>query len=329
MLNNQMVKIAYGPAAQVRLLRGSRLGRLSHAVLAAGFGSLLAVGAGPAMHAADAPPPANDAAAAKAGKEALAKAAAAAPAQKPLDNAAKALMKNLATAQKDVYGSRSPQGSATYFKAQWEILKSIPEFAEKGSAVRAQMAAEDKDTAAFLKENAASIDALTDLMQSFQQQLGLSNIKLAVPARMTAANPVPAKIVASDIALSGDPADKPPADVSRDLNDRDRKLIADFENYLKRLAWYDARKEWQNSERDWAGCASCYTGAYYFMLLVQQDPRYALTYPETYKFLKTMKSGKVVVPKDEPAGLAAAPAAGAKAGTADATPKDKKKDGAQ
>lgn len=244
----------------------------------------------------------------------------AAPEKKPLDKATLALVKQLQAAQKDVYNSRSPQGAATYFKGQWLILQMVAELSERTPEVRAQIAETDKEVAAFLKQNDTTMKGLHGLMLDFQQQLGLSNVTIAIPRRMTDTNPIPTKVVSTDISLTGEEGEKPPQDVSRTLEQRDRQMIADFENYMKRLSYHSNKNDYVRSERDWQGAADNFQGAYFFMLLVQQDPRYAIAYPETYKYLKTLKSGKVAFPKEAPAKAAkpAKPAAVAEGAPADA-----------
>lgn len=227
------------------------------------------------------------------------------PIKKPLDKNVLKLIETFTDLQKQIYANRDRNHIYQFFDLNYELLKLLPEFVYLGKETRLRLAAENKELAAYFKTNAKSIALLEDLAGTFQQRLGLEGVKIAVPRKMTGAAPPPAKVTA-DIDLSGEGVAEGPKDVSREMTQTDRYMVAVCEDHLKRLATYRARQSFQECERDWQGVLDNMAGAYYFQLIVQQDPRYGLTYPEMLKFLQTMKNGPVKIPVPGEATAAAA-----------------------
>ncbi|MGH7145970.1 MAG: hypothetical protein ACREJ2_17810 [Planctomycetota bacterium] len=226
------------------------------------------------------------------------------PPKPKLNEEALQLAKDLKDQEKIVYNSYSRQRAPDFFRAHWAIVKMLPDFVYIGKEQRDLLAASDKDLKEFFAQNRQAIEDLSEAAQQFHQRLGLDGTNIRMPNRMTAANPTPTKVT-GDISLSGSGK---PSDVSHDLSSTDRLRIANAEQYLRRLYAEEARRDYVGANQDWQGLADNLVGMYYSQLLMEQDPRFTLTYPITFRFLKELASGKVDIPADPPTGKDAKPA---------------------
>ncbi|HTL51702.1 MAG TPA: hypothetical protein VL860_03910 [Planctomycetota bacterium] len=237
----------------------------------------------------------------------------------PLDDAGKKLGTDLAARQTTMNASRNAMKAMDYFVAQWDILAAMPEFAYAGHTARDQIAATDKGVAVYLRTNKKTLDELEDLVILHKQRLGLKGVQVNVPAK-----PAPRRRSAGLEGTVVEPAtaaDTPDVTLDNTLKDgknpplkltnKDLFKISSFESYVKRLQTYAFRHDWGTAENEYQYAADNIAGAYLFQLMVQQDGRWAWTYPETFKWLQKLDGGNAVIPAED---LPKPPAAPAKPG---------------